>query len=111
MHAFDAHDELEARKRTYMARRDYLFPRLRELGFGLPAWPDGAFYIYANIERWGMDSMEFAERALTEARVAITPGYDFGSHRAGSHVRFSYASSLENLREGCQRLEEWLKRL
>ena len=110
LRAFDAHGELEAMKKTYIARRDYLFPRLRELGFGLPARPDGAFYIYANIARWGMDSMVFTERALTEARVAITPGYDFGSYQAGSHVRFSYASSLENLRTGCQRLEEWLKR-
>jgi len=111
LHAFDAREELEAMKRTYMDRRDYLFPRLRELGFGLPVWPDGAFYIYANIERWGMDSMVFTERALTEAGVAITPGYDFGSHQAGSHVRFSYASDLKNLRLGCQRLEKWLKRL
>ncbi len=111
LRAFDAMDELDAMKRKYVERRDYLFPRLQELGFGLPVKPDGAFYIYANIERWGMDSMVFVDRALMEARVAITPGYDFGSYRAGLHVRFSYASDLENLKEGCRRLEEWLKGL
>jgi aspartate/methionine/tyrosine aminotransferase len=111
MHAFDARDELETMRKTYMERRDYLFPRLGQLGFGLTVLPDGAFYIYADIGKWGMDSMIFTERALQEARVAITPGYDFGSHRAGTHVRFSYASDLENLREGCRRLEEWLDKL
>lgn len=111
LRAFDANEELEAMKRKYVERRDYLFPRLEGLGFELPVRPDGAFYIYANIEKWGLDSMEFSERALTEARVAITPGYDFGSHLAGSHVRFSYASDIKNLREGCRRLEEWLKSL
>jgi aspartate/methionine/tyrosine aminotransferase len=52
--------------------------------------------------------MEFVERALAEARVAITPGYDFGAYRAGSHVRFSFANSIENLKEGCERLGAWL---
>jgi aspartate/methionine/tyrosine aminotransferase len=108
LRAFDATEELENMKRKYVERRDYLFPRLRELGFGLSVVPDGAFYIYADIGRWGMDSMVFTERALNEAKVAITPGYDFGSYGAGSHVRFSYASDMDNLREGCRRLEEWL---
>jgi aspartate/methionine/tyrosine aminotransferase len=109
LRAFDAKDELESMKRKYVERRDYLFPRLKELGFGLSVRPDGAFYIYGDIEKWGMDSMLFTEKALKEARVAVTPGYDFGTFRAGSHVRFSYASDLENLREGCRRLEGWLK--
>ena len=73
--------------------------------------PEGAFYIYAGIDRWGLDSMEFVEKALREARVALTPGYDFGSYKAGSHIRFSYANSLEMLEEGCKRLETWLKTL
>jgi aspartate/methionine/tyrosine aminotransferase len=55
--------------------------------------------------------MAFVERALEEAKVAITPGYDFGSYRAGSHIRFSYANSLERLKEGCNRLERWLQTL
>ena len=106
--AFDAATEIEAMKETYRARRDFLFPRLQQLGFELPAWPEGAFYIYAGIERWQIDSMEFVERALVEAKVAITPGYDFGAYRAGRHVRFSFANSIENLKEGCERLGAWL---
>ena len=111
LEAFDTAGDLLAMKKTYEERRAFLFPRLKELGFRLPAWPEGAFYIYAGIERWRMDSMEFVERALFEARVAITPGYDFGAYRAGSHVRFSYANSMERLKEGCERLEGWLATL
>jgi aspartate/methionine/tyrosine aminotransferase len=111
VHAFDVGAALEEMRRTYKERRDYMLPQLRRLGFRIPVDPEGAFYIYAGIDGWGLDSMVFVERALAEAKVAITPGYDFGSYRAGSHVRFSYANSLERLKEGCERLERWLQTL
>jgi aspartate/methionine/tyrosine aminotransferase len=109
IHAFDGEDELEHMRMTYRERRDFMLARLKDIGFRIPVDPEGAFYIYAGIEKWGLDSMDFVERALREARTAITPGYDFGSFRAGSHVRFSYANSMERLKDGCDRLEEWLK--
>lgn len=109
--AFDVNDEVEYMCSTYLQRRDFLLPRLKELGFRIPIDPEGAFYIYAGIEKWGLDSMEFVMKALEEAKVALTPGYDFGSFRAGSHIRFSYANSLEKLYEGCLRLDRWLKSL
>lgn len=108
LEAFRVDDDLEEMRRTYQARRDFMIPRLRKMGFDIPIDPEGAFYIYAGVEKWGMDSMEFVERALTEAGVALTPGRDFGSHKAGSHVRFSYANGLEMLILGCERLERWL---
>lgn len=111
MYAFDAVDELERMRNAYQERRDFLLPELKRLGFTIPIDPEGAFYIYAAIDRWGIDSMKFVERALVEAGVAVTPGYDFGSYKAGSHIRFSYANSLEVLKEGCRRLEGWLKTL
>jgi len=111
LHAFDVDEDLAKMLRTYWERRDFMVPRLRELGFSVPIDPEGAFYIYAGIDKWSLDSMEFVERALVEAKVAITPGYDFGSYMAGSHIRFSYANSLERLKEGCHRLERWLQTL
>jgi (5-formylfuran-3-yl)methyl phosphate transaminase len=104
-------DDLELMRKTYEARRDFMLPRLKEMGFHVPIDPEGAFYIYAGIDRWGLDSMVFVERALNEAKVAITPGYDFGFYKADSHIRFSYANNLEMLEEGCKRLEKWLKTL
>jgi aspartate/methionine/tyrosine aminotransferase len=108
LEAFDAVDELERMKETYRQRRNFLLPELKRLGFNIPVDPQGAFYIYAGIERWGLDSMIFVEKALQEAGVALTPGYDFGNFRADSHIRFSYANSMERLKEGIARLETWI---
>lgn len=109
--AFAGKESLAHMCALYRERRDFLIPRLQALGFSVPVRPEGAFYIYAGIDRFGMDSMVFVQRALSEARVAITPGYDFGAFGAASHVRFSYADRLENLVEGCDRLEGWLKEI
>ena len=109
--AFDNPDEIDIMRKIYKERCDFMVPRLQNLGFSIPAYPEGAFYIYAGIERWNIDSMDFVNRALTEARVAITPGYDFGSFRANTHVRFSYTEHLDRLKMGCDRLELWLKAL
>ena len=106
--ALGGRDAVDNMRRLYQERRDYLVPRLKSLGFSVPVNPSGAFYVYAGIERFGIDSMDFVERALIEAGVAITPGYDFGSFGADTHVRFSYANTLENIKEGCERLERWL---
>jgi aspartate/methionine/tyrosine aminotransferase len=111
LQAFSVDDDLEMMRKTYRERRDFMIPRLKDMGFTIPVDPEGAFYIYAGIDKWGIDSMEFVERALMEAMVALTPGYDFGSYGAGSHVRFSYANSLEMLKLGCERLEVWLETL
>ncbi len=108
LHAFGDRGGLKRMCAQYKERRDFLVPRLRGLGLDIPRVPEGAFYIYAGIEKFGMNSMTFVKRVLDEAGVAITPGYDFGMFRASSHVRFSYADRLENLKEGCDRLEKWL---
>ena len=99
---------LEARREEFRARRDYLLPALRELGFGIPVTPEGAFYLYADCSRFTDDSFGFSKLLLEEAGVAITPGIDFGSHRSERHVRFAYTTSQENLEEGVRRLKEFL---
>jgi len=109
--ALDALTEVEQMRRVYRERRDFLLPELTRLGFSVPVEPQGAFYIYAGIERWKLDSMDFVQRALHEAKVALTPGYDFGLFRADSHIRFSFANSVEELRKGCSRLDTWLQTL
>lgn len=111
MAAFDAGDDVEKMKDKYRERRAYLMGQLGKLGFELPAIPQGAFYVYAGIQRWNLDSMLFVRRALSEARVAVTPGYDFGVYRAGQFVRFSYATDIVKLQEGCRRLDKWLRTL
>jgi len=98
----------EARRREFQARRDFLLPALRELGFAIPIIPEGAFYLYADCRRFTQDSHDFALRLLETAGVAITPGIDFGRFQAERYVRFAYTNSLENLREAVERLRRLL---
>jgi aspartate/methionine/tyrosine aminotransferase len=100
--------ELQKRRDIFRERWDFLLPALRELGFEIPLVPQGAFYLYADCSRFTDDSQAFALRLLDQTGVAITPGLDFGSHRAARHVRFSYANTLDNLREGVARLRNYL---
>ncbi|MEO1424238.1 MAG: aminotransferase class I/II-fold pyridoxal phosphate-dependent enzyme, partial [Pseudomonadota bacterium] len=75
--ALDADEELEANCAVYARNREVLMNALPGMGFDDIAPPDGAFYIYANIARWGIDARTFAARMLDEIGVAATPGLDF----------------------------------
>jgi len=100
--------DVESMRRTYDARRRYMLRRLREIGFGITVEPTGAFYVFANATRFTRDSYAFAFEILEKARVGITPGIDFGPNGEG-YVRFSYANSLENITEGLDRIEDYLR--
>ena len=102
---------LEQRREAFRQRRDYLLPALRELGFDIPVTPQGAFYLYANCERFTDDSVRFAEALLEKAGVAVTPGLDFGTNQPEKYLRFAYTTSLERLQEGVIRLREFISQL
>jgi len=102
---------LEARRREFQARRDFLVPALRELGFGIPVLPTGGFFVYADCSRFGLDSERFALEALAATGVAFTPGVDFGRNRPDAHVRFAYTIGRSKLEEGMRRLAAWLPTL
>ncbi len=84
-------------KAKLRARRDFLLPALRELGFDIAVEPQGAFYIYAGIRDLAPDGETLAARLLDEAGVAITPGSDFGRHATAGFVRFAYTTARERL--------------
>jgi len=99
---------LERRRRELQARRDYLVPALRGLGFEIPVMPQGAFYVYAGCGKLTRDSFGFARDLLEQAGVAITPGVDFGANAPERHVRFAYTNSIERLQEGVARIAKFL---
>ena len=101
---------LEERRAEFRRRRDFLVPALRELGFSIPVTPDGAFYIYAGIERFAADSGKFALEVMEQAGVAITPGKDFGVNQAERYVRFAYTRTMDDLREAVEQLRKFLRR-
>lgn len=99
--------DVERMRATYDERRRYMLGRLKAMGLGVAVEPTGAFYVLANAKRFTSDSLAFAFDILDKAHVGVTPGMDFGPGGEG-YIRFSYANSLENIREGLDRLERYL---
>jgi aspartate/methionine/tyrosine aminotransferase len=91
----------------YDQRRRVILAGLRDIGFGVPHDPTGAFYVFADATRFGRDSYTLAFDILEHAKVAVAPGIDFGPNGEG-YLRFSYANSLENIHEGLRRLRQYL---
>ena len=98
---------LESVRGIYKDRRDYLYAELSSL-FTIDAKPEGAFYIWADISRYSDDCLRFAETLLDEIHVAVTPGVDFGSNGTNRYIRFSYTREKDHLREGVERLKDYL---
>lgn len=85
-------------------RRNYIVERINKIkGFSCLK-PEGAFYVFCKIHKVGLSSMDVTDRLLSEARVAVVPGKVFGSD---SHIRLSFATSMENIKKGIDRIEEW----
>jgi len=106
----DAGSDVAGMRYIYNTRRVFIIRRLREMGFEIKVEPQGAFYVLADARKFTRDSYHFAFDVLEHAHVGITPGVDFGTNGEG-FVRFSYANSLENIREGLIRLEKYLAAL
>ena len=94
-------------KEIFRRRRDYVWGRLQAMGLEVEK-PEGAFYLFPSIEKYGIPSGEFCTRMIREAGLALTPGSCFS---AESFVRISYCYSDDALKEGMDRLERFLQSL
>ncbi len=99
---------LEARRAAFQARRDFLLPAIRELGFTVAVEPRGAFYLYADCSAVTDDSYSFCMNLLEQQGVAATPGLDFGHNLPERHIRFAYTTEIPKLEQGIARLERFL---
>lgn len=108
--AMDATDDIAAAVEGYAANRARLVDALPRLGVPRLCVPDGAFYVYADVADYTDDSLAFCRLLLSDTGVAITPGIDFDTVHGGSHVRFSFAGSLEDVERAIARLGPWLAR-
>ncbi|MCP4687615.1 MAG: pyridoxal phosphate-dependent aminotransferase [Desulfobacterales bacterium] len=100
--------DVERMKNTYNSRRRYIIDRLKGMGLGIRVEPTGAFYVFANAKHISNDSYRLAFDILENAHVGVAPGIDFGPNGEG-YLRFCYANSRENIAEGMDRLEKYLK--
>ncbi|MFH1888862.1 MAG: pyridoxal phosphate-dependent aminotransferase [Candidatus Omnitrophota bacterium] len=92
----------------FQKRRDYAIERLskiKKIGF---VKPQGAFYIFCDISQTGLDSSTFAGRLLEDTYVSLIPGVAFGRD---DFVRISFATGLEQIKSGMDRIEEWIKKM
>jgi len=97
----------------YRKRRDFVIPRLRQIPGVTCSMPAGAFYAYPNLrgalDKGGIKTpLEFADRLLKEANVAVVPGEAFGTD---DHVRISYATSMKELERGLDRIQKFVEKL
>lgn len=97
---------LEARRREFGERRDFLYQALQSLGYRIPLLPRGAFYLYADCSRFCDESSTFAEKLLEQTGVAVAPGRDFGEHHPDQYVRFAYTRTRSEMEEGILRLSQ-----
>jgi len=101
-------DEMEKMVKEFESRRNFMASEINNMDKISCVSPKGAFYVFCNIEKTGLDSLQFTERLLLEAHVACVPGIPFGSDK---HIRLSFATSLENIKKGLERIEKWSKKL
>ena len=97
-------------KRIYNERRQYMIRRLKDMGLGITVEPTGAFYVFANAKHISDDSYKLAFDILEKAHVGVAPGIDFGKNGEG-YLRFSYATSMENIAQGMDRLEDYFTKI
>ena len=93
---------------AYAKRRDRLVAGLRDLGFGVPVLPRGAFYVFADARRFGTDSRALAFELLERTGVGTSPGIDYGAVGEG-WLRFSYAADDATLDAALARLDGALR--
>ena len=91
----------------FRKRRDYVYKRLVDMGLEVQE-PEGAFYMFINIEKYGMSSEDFCVKMLKEGLVGVIPGIHFGTE---GYVRLSYCYSDADLKEGLDRIEKFIKTL
>ena len=106
--AMECDDELQGNLAVYAANRALMLDGLPRAGFTNIAPPDGAFYVYADVSDLTDDSRAFASEILDKAGVAVTPGLDFDPVRGATRLRFSYARSTADIKEGLARLQTFM---
>ncbi len=99
---------LEDMRAEFDMRRQYMVGRIQSIPRVSVVNPKGAFYVLINIGQLGLSSQNFADRLLSKHHVAVVPGIAFGDDRT---VRLSYATSLDIIKTGLDRFEEFCRTL
>lgn len=103
-----ADDDIEMMRKEFVKRRDEAVKLFNEVDGLSVLKPDGAFYLFVNIQEVSNDSLTFAKELLSSKGVAVVPGVGFGSE---GYFRFSFATGIASIREGIKRIDEFVQEL
>lgn len=103
----EGQESVEDMRREFEKRRDVMVSRINTMRKISCVKPEGAFYVLCDISKLKEGSVAIANKLLEEAKLAVIPGEPFG---ADSFIRLSFATSMENIKKGMDRLEEWVKK-
>lgn len=103
-----ADDDIEMMRKAFKERRDEAVELFNAIDGLSVLKPDGAFYLFVNIQEVSNDSLKFAKDLLASKEVAVVPGVGFGSE---GYFRFSFATDIESIRTGIKRIEEFVKEI
>ncbi|MEE2662392.1 MAG: aminotransferase class I/II-fold pyridoxal phosphate-dependent enzyme [Pseudomonadota bacterium] len=109
--AFDCINELDKNVHRYAVNRDFLLSELPKIGVDQIAPADGAFYLYAGVEEFTYNSVDFCRRLLTETGIALAPGVDFDPDAGHLSVRISFSGETKTIVEAMSRFGEWVTKL
>lgn len=101
-------EDIEKFRKKFERRRNLIFRLAKKVPRLAAFKPSGAFYLFCDISDTGLTSMQFSERLLEEKQVAVVPGVVFGSDK---HIRMSFATSEDLIKEGIERIAEWIRTL
>ena len=104
----DSQECVETMRKAFAERRDVMYDLLTSIPKFTCPKPDGAFYLFPSIKAFNMPSLEFCDKLLEEQKVALIPGIAFGLDNC---IRLSYATNLETIREGCDRIRQFAENL
>ena len=104
------HQETDQMLLEFGRRREAIVKGLNAIDGITCVWPAGAFYVFPNVKRLGLQSKKLADRLLDEAGVAALAGNDFGAYGDG-FIRLSYANSIENIEEALDRIHRFTSSL
>lgn len=99
--------DIKKMNQAYEERRDYIYSRIKQMGLSVEK-PQGTFYIFSDISEYNKDSFEFCTQLLEGEQLAVVPGRSFSEFGEG-HIRLSFACTMEEIKEACDRLENFLK--
>jgi aspartate aminotransferase len=104
----DLDEEIEKNRKMFQDRRDNLIKNLSENAKLKPFKPEGAFYLFCDVSACGLDSLTFAKRLLEEKKVAVIHGGPFGED---GFIRISFATDMDTINKGADRIKEWVDSL